>query len=255
MKLIIEKNSERASQVAADLLFGKMLSNRRVNLSITAGATPICTYKILTEKIKDRSYLDHVHYYNFDEIPLRGKDQEDGITMSMLRKLFFDPANISEKQIEKLTGANYQEQDERIQKAGGLDLIFMGIGADGHFCGNLPKLAHFDEWTVKKTAEDCVKIQPNFLDMMLAETINAGFSPEQSGDYYVTMGTKSVLQAKELLMMATGKAKANIVKQAFWGKVTEDIPSSVLRLHPNFILLLDEEAACALNDEERNILY
>ncbi|NVS33112.1 6-phosphogluconolactonase, partial [Listeria monocytogenes] len=63
----------------------------------------------------------------------------------------------------------------------------------------------------------------------------------------VTMGPKSVMHAKEVILFANGKKKAAIIKKALQGPVTEDIPSSIFQLHPNFTVVLDEEAASELN--------
>lgn len=248
MKIIIEKTIEDAAVTAANILLGKMLSHGRVNLAITAGKTPVRTYEILSGAVRNKPHFSRVHYYNFDEIPLKGKDGEDGITMLDLKRLFFNPAGIPACQIEALTGTNYQEHDKRIREAGGLDLIFMGIGADGHFCGNLPRLCRFDEQTVKTTVAENLKNRPDFAEILATVITQSGFSKDTANDYHVTMGPKSVMHAKEILMMATGKSKAAVVNKAFFGKITEDVPASVLQLHPNLTLLLDEDAAGELQN-------
>ena len=60
---------------------------------------------------------------------------------------------------------------------------------------------------------------------------------------YVSMGPKTIMSAKEIVMIAFGKKKANIIKEAFFGPISEDVPASILQTHPNFTLLLDREAA------------
>ena len=142
MKLIITKTYEEMSSIAVNILMGLMYQNKRVNLSITAGSTPKEIYRQMIAQVKGKDYFDNVHYYNFDEIPFKGLDRE-GVTISNLRNDYLTPAGIKEENIHKLTMENYKEFDEMLEKDGGLDAILMGMGADGHFCGNLPKLTKF----------------------------------------------------------------------------------------------------------------
>ncbi len=65
-------------------------------------------------------------------------------------------------------------------------------------------------------------------------------------DAYVTMGPRTIMRSKQIVMIVNGKAKAEIVKRALWGEITAECPSSIFQLHPNFILILDAEAASEL---------
>ena len=91
-------------------------------------------------------------------------------------------------------------------------------------------------------------------DLKVPESIRShtalyyGFIVTFLGDFYVTMGPQSVMtQVRDAVMIVNGKGKAAMVKQAFFGPVTEDVPSSILQLHPNFTLILDADAASELN--------
>lgn len=148
MKLIITEDYQEMSRVAAHHLLGYMSKTRRVNLAITAGSTPKGMYEYLTTLVKGKSWYDNCYFYNFDEIPFRGKEGE-GVTITNLRNLFFTPAGIKEENIQKLTIDNYREHDQKLAREGGLDLVVLGLGADGHFCGNLPNTTHFHEQTVE----------------------------------------------------------------------------------------------------------
>ncbi|ALS02478.1 6-phosphogluconolactonase [Enterococcus silesiacus] len=238
MKIIIEENYEKMSRVAANILLGKMYQQKRVNLAITAGSTPIKMYEYLVSDVKNKSYLDNVHYYNFDEIPFKQK-KGYGVTMTNLNNLFFKPAEIPESQIHPLNEKNYKNQDKRIEQDGGLDLILLGIGADGHYCGNLPRTTKFEDLT-SYVGEDATE---NMKEILLSEV---GGDENERPDFYVTMGPKSVMQAKEIVLFATGKKKAAIIKRAFFGPVTNEVPASLLQTHPNLTIVLDQEAASEL---------
>ncbi|WP_430606858.1 hypothetical protein IGJ55_003204 [Enterococcus sp. AZ170] len=235
MKIIVEENYAQMSRVAANLLLGKMYQNKRVNLAITAGATPVKMYEYLVEDVKNKTYLDNVHYYNFDEIPYKKKSGY-GVTMNNLNKLFFEPAAINPDQIHPLDETNYKTQDLRIEQDGGLDLILLGIGADGHYCGNLPGTTTFEDLT-SYVGEDATE---DMQEILLSEV---GGDENERPNFYVTMGPKSVMQAKEIVLFATGKKKAKIIKQAFFGPVTNNVPASLLQVHPNLTIILDKEAA------------
>ncbi|MBO0438787.1 glucosamine-6-phosphate deaminase [Candidatus Enterococcus ikei] len=233
MKVIVVKDYDELSKVAAQMLIGEMFQrHERVNLAITAGTTPIGMYEKLVDEVKGKSYFDNVHYYNFDEIPYKSGCRE-GVTIGDLRELYFTPAEISEERIHILDGENYEEQDKRVAEAGGLDAILLGIGADGHYCGNLPGTTKFTDFTTKVVCDEAMKerIAPHFENR--AET----------PDFYVTMGPRSVMNARHLILFASGKKKAKIMKAFVEGAITDEIPASILKLHPHLTVILDEEAA------------
>ena len=126
MKLIITEDYQEMSRVAAHHLLGYMSKTRRVNLAITAGSTPKGMYEYLTTLVKGKPWYDNCYFYNFDEIPFRGKEGE-GVTITNLRNLFFTPAGIKEENIQKLTIDNYREHDQKLAREGGLDLVQMVI--------------------------------------------------------------------------------------------------------------------------------
>lgn len=238
MRIIIEKDYEQMSKTVMHLLLGKMYEDRDVHIAITAGASPKRMYELLAEEIRNKKPFTNVTYYNFDEIPF-AKKKGYGVTVSNLKKDYFDPAGISMDNVHVLDFTNYKTHDAYLEKLGGLDAIFMGIGADGHFCGNLPGVTKFGNKTVE------IPIPQDMKPLLAGEV---GGDAEEVPDSYVTMGPRSVLSSKETIMFATGKAKAAIIKKAFFEPVSEDVPSSIFQLHPNFTLVLDEEAASEIKD-------
>lgn len=239
MKLIVTKNYEEMSTVGAQQLLGAMHSQYRTNISITAGSTPKGVYEILVPLVKDKSYFDNVHFYNFDEIPFKGEEDNYGVTMRNLNKAFFDPAKIDRDKIHVLDWTNYETQDERIKEDGGLDFVLLGVGADGHFCGNLPNTTKFGDLT-SRVDEDAT---PDMVNILLSEV---GGVEEKRPDFFVTMGPKSIMQVKKLVMIASGESKAEIVKSLVEGTVTEEMPATLLTTHPNITLIVDQEAAALL---------
>lgn len=138
-----------------------------------------------------------------------------------------------------LDWTNYETQDERLKEDGGLDFVLLGVGADGHFCGNLPDTTKFGDLT-SRVDEDAT---PDMVDVLLNEV---GGVEEKRPDFYVTMGPKSIMQIKQLVMIASGESKAEIVKKLVEGTVTEEFPATLLTTHPNMTLIVDKEAASLL---------
>ncbi|MFB1050652.1 glucosamine-6-phosphate deaminase [Paraliobacillus sp. JSM ZJ581] len=236
MRLIIAKDEKEMSNIAAQHLLGYMYQDRRVNMAITAGSSPVGTYNTLIPQVKNKLYFSNVHYYNFDEVPYRQEDRE-GVTISKLRELYLTPANISRENIHVLDQYNYSKYDEIIKKDGGLDVVLLGVGSDGHYCGNLPGTTKFGDMTSKVTIKEKSKkhILPEF-----------DYIESHLPDYYLTMGPKSIMAIQNLIMIATGKEKSDIIKRLLDGPVDEEIPASILMLHPNLTLIIDADAASKL---------
>lgn len=235
MKMIITETYEEMSTVAAQHILGTMYENRRTNIAITAGTSPIRMYEMLIPQVKGKDYFSDTHFYNFDEIPYKHASCP-GITISTLNDLFLKPANIPTENIHALDENNYQAFDSMIKQDGGLDLFVMGIGADGHYCGNLPGTTRFQDLTSKVPCDERLK---NRIGRLFTDK-------NEIPDFYVTMGPKSVMQARKLMLIASGKEKAAIIKEAFFGPVTPEIPASILQLHPHLTIIIDKDAASEL---------
>lgn len=236
MKIIIEKNYEVLSETTARILLGEMYQDKRVNISITAGASPVGTYEIVTKVIADNvDIYDNVHFYNFDEVQLKG--QEIGLTMGGLTKQFFAPANIKSDNIHPLTMNNYLEKEAEVEAAGGFDLMLIGLGQDGHFCGNMPYAVQFDKTIYKIKLED----KYPWYQMM-----KASFKEQEIPEEMVTMGAAMLMKVKRLVLIVNGKSKAEAVARLLHDDISPEFPASILRLHPNLTIILDADAASAL---------
>ena len=155
------------------------------------------------------------------------------MTISGLRKLFLTPAGIDESRIHKLDPSNYQTQDARIQADGGLDMVVLGLGWDGHFCGNLPGTTAFGDATTRVECDEAMR------ERLIDEFENGIVDVP---DFYITMGPRSIMAARELLMIASGEKKAAPVAKLLCGRVDSAWPATVLTLHPNFTLIVDKAA-------------
>lgn len=237
MNIIRVKDYEEMSRITAACLLGylNLGYERRVNLAITGGSTPVRAYEYVRDFTKG-TMLPDVHYYNFDEI--RSKDGTP-MTLDSLRELYYEPCGIPEDKIEIFSEINYQDYDQKIARDGGLDLIVMGLGSDGHFCGNVP--GTFDDF-----GSGCRSVDSRVTEHVKELIAGASGGEDQMPDFYVTFGPATVMGARKLLLIVNGIKKAGILKQVLEGPVTPQIPASVLRLHPNITLIADAEAASLL---------
>ena len=183
MKVIITEDYQEMSQVAVQHLLGVMHSQHRKNISITAGSTPKGVYEMLVPLVKIKNILSTftfitlMRFHSKGRRPLWCHDDE-------LAQPVFGPAEIDRERIHVLDWTNYETQDERIKADGGLDMVLLGVGSDGHFCGNLPNTTKFGDLTSRVNAN----ATPEMADVLLSEV---GGDKEKQPDFYVTMGPKA----------------------------------------------------------------
>ena len=181
----------------------------------------------------DKRAFENVHFYNFDEIP--DADHEDGITLGSLKEQFFKPAEVAPDHIHALTMENMRQMEQRILGTEPLDLMLIGLGKDGHFCGNMPFVAEFDKAIYPIAIE---KRYPWYCEF------EAIFSSEDKiPSHMVTMGAAMLMKAKRLLLIVNGEGKAEALRRMLTEDISNQFPATVLRLHPNLCILADREAA------------
>lgn len=232
MKLIVEENEIKMSESAIHILLGAMMQDKRVNISLTSGRSPIEMYKLMIPLVKDKEQYKNIQYYLFDDAPYPGKKY--GPNWDEMQELFFKDANIEEERIHSLTLDNWDQFDKEIENAGGIDVMVIGLGYDGHFCSNSPKITPLDSYTYK-------------IDRAWRRTILPHYNSNPEIPFTLTMGPKSLMKVKHLVMIVNGLHKAEILKQFLDTPISDELPATVLKLHPNFTVICDKDAASLLN--------
>lgn len=232
MKLIIEENEQKMSESAMYILLGAMMQDKRVNISLTSGRSPKTLYQLMVPLVKDQEKFKDIEYYLFDDSPYVGETH--GGNWKEMHELFFDPANIPDDRIHIPTMENWQNFDEEIRQAGGIDVMVIGLGWDGHFCANLPRCTPLDSYTY------CMEFNKK-------REVNPTYPERPSQPYSLTMGPKSLMRVKHLVMIVNGKEKAEILKKFLEEPISNEVPSTVLKLHPNFTVICDADAASLLD--------
>ncbi len=160
MKLVIEKDVKAMSENAMYILLGAMLQDKRVNISLTSGRTPRLLYEMMIPLVKDQKKFKDVEYYLFDENPFIG--EKYGTNWAEMKEMFFEPAHILEEHIHRITLDNWHDYDWQIRQAGGIDVMVIGLGHDGHFCGNCPRCTQFDSYTYCMEYKDKLAVNPTY---------------------------------------------------------------------------------------------
>ena len=235
MKLIIEENEQKMSESAMFILLGAMMQDKRVNISLTSGRSPQTMYRMMIPYVKDQEKFKDIEYYLFDENPYI--DEPHGPNWNDMQKLFFKDAHIPDDRIHIMNADNYQQFDNEIRNAGGIDVMVIGLGHDGHFCGNCPRCTPFDSYTY------C-------LDFKEKQTVNPTYADRPRQPFTLTMGPKSLMRVKHLVMIVNGEEKAEILQRFLDEPVNQDVPATILKLHPNFTVICDQDAARFINPQK-----
>lgn len=233
MKIIILKNGKEACEKAALLTIKEIKKKPNLVLGLATGKTMISFYNSLVKHFnkKEVSFFK-VKSFNLDEYDGLGKDDKNSFRHYMDKKLF-EKIDIREENIFFLDGKSKnvnktcKEYDKLLNK-NRRDLQILGIGRNGHIGFNEPG-SNFKSKTRK------IRLGRSTLKD------NRG-----AKKFALTMGIKDIIDAKKIILIATGRGKADAIMNTVKGKINENVPSSILQKHKNVILILDKSAASKL---------
>ena len=242
MKIIRAKDYQDMSRKAANIISAQVIMKPDCVLGLATGGTPVGTYAQLVDWY-NKGDLDfsEVTTVNLDEYRGLPKEHPQSYWYFMNENLFskvnIDPAKTNLPDGTNLdTAAECARYNGIIHKLGGIDLQLLGIGPNGHIGFNEPGEAFELETHCIDLAPTTIEANKRFFDG------NEALVPKQA----YTMGIKTIMQARKVLVVANGKAKAQAVKDAVTGPVTPACPGSILQLQPDCILVADEEALSLL---------
>jgi glucosamine-6-phosphate deaminase len=238
MEIIIQQDAESAAEMAARIFAELIRSKPKAVLGLATGSTPLPLYRKLVDRNLDWSGITS---FNLDEYIGVGPEHPQSYHAFMHGNLF-EHVNIHPANIHIPDGmstdpeAHCREYEEKIQRAGGIDLQLLGIGTDGHIGFNEPTSSLASRTRIKTLTSRTRKDNARF------------FGSEDAVPFHViTMGIGTILDTRKTILLATGKNKAQAVAQAVEGPITSMNPASALQLHPSAIFCLDEEAASELS--------
>ena len=235
MKFITVDTYEKLSRQAANIISAQVILKPDSVLGLATGSSPLGTYKQLIEWYEKGDIdFSKVTSVNLDEyVGLDGTNDQS--YRYFMNKNFFEHINIDLGNTFVPNGCAVdlagegKRYDEHIAELGGIDLQLLGIGLDGHIGFNEP-----DKYFVKSTHvvdlhESTIKANSRFFA-----------SEDEVPKKAITMGMVSIMQAKKILLIASGKEKRDILEKAFYGPITPEIPASILQLHSDITVIYSE---------------
>ena len=239
MKIYKAKDYKDMSRKAANIISAQVIMKPNCVLGLATGSTPIGTYDQLVEWY-NKGDLDfsEVTTVNLDEYKGLPRTNDQSYYYFMHQHLF-DRVNIDPERTNVPNGMEPDAEkecgryEELIRSLGGVDLQLLGLGHNGHIGFNEPGEA-FEKET------HCVDLTESTIESNKRFFASADDVPKQA----YTMGIKTIMQAKKILIVVNGENKADIVERAFFGPVTPEVPASILQLH-NDVTLVGDEAALA----------
>ncbi len=233
--------TEAFDRRAAQYIVRRVIENPRATICFATGDT---TRLIFDEIIRLKNELgvdfSQIHAVNLDEY-VGVSPQSPASCCYRVRESLYDPLGLTEEQFHIPVSPDGEGElacltfERMLERFGGVDLLLLSVGQNGHIAFNEPGT-------------------PFGLGIHIAPITDATKTAKQTlfggrdkvPDSGVSMGVSDVMRAREILFVAKGSHKAEIVKKALYGPVTEDVPASILQLHPNTTALFDEAAAALL---------
>ncbi len=237
MKIYRAKDYNDMSRKAANLISAQILLKPNCVLGLATGSTPLGTYRQLVERY-NHGDLD------FSEITTVNLDEYKGLTHDnsqsyyyFMNENLFSKVNINKSKVFLPDGTEpdsetaCQKYNEILHAVGVIDLQLLGLGHNGHIGFNEPA----DFFT---TETHCITLSERTIQANARFFATAEEVPRQA----YTMGIKTIMSAEKVLVVISGEDKADIVKKAFFGPITPQVPASILQLHRNAVIIADEAA-------------
>ena len=237
IRIYAAENYDEMSEKAARIIVAQVIMKPECVLGLATGSSPVGTYQRLVERYKaGKISFAGVTTVNLDEYKgLSGS--HDQSYRYFMKKHLFDHVDIDQARTHVPEGSNPDAEavcaayEQAIEEAGGIDLQLLGLGPNGHIGFNEP------EDTFPK-ATHCVDLTESTIQANSRLFDRVEDVPRQA----YTMGIGTIMAARSVLVVVEGSHKAEIVKKAFFGPVTPEVPASILQFHPDATVIVDPAA-------------
>lgn len=242
MEIQVLPDYDAVSEAAADVVARTLRAKPSAVLLIPTGTTPLGMYRKLVELHREQGLsFEAATFFNLDEYLGLAPDHPASYHVYMSEN-FYGLVDADPERIHVPEGAapdpeaECERYEAAIREAGGVDLCVLGIGRNGHIGFNEPGASFESRTRVVRLAES-------------TRLVNAAdFEERRAPERAITVGMKTIFESRRALLLASGSNKARAVRAAAHGPVTEEVPASVLRRHPDTTFLLDRDAALLLDD-------
>ncbi|MNU43692.1 Glucosamine-6-phosphate deaminase 1 [compost metagenome] len=242
LNIVKVSSDEQFNEVGAGMIAGLLQSNPRAILGLATGSTPVGVYSHLIELYQQGLVsFAQAQSFNLDEYIGLAADHPESYRRFMNDKLFNHvDIDLKNTHVPDGTAADPEkaalEYTRMLEDAGQVDLQILGIGHNGHIGFNEPA----DELQANTHVVELKKV---------TREANARFfnSIDEVPTHAMTMGIASILKSRQILLMARGASKADILARALTGPLTTQCPASLLQTHPNVVVLVDQAAGGRLS--------
>jgi len=245
MEVIITSSYDEICEKAARIIQQEWQKKNNLVLGLATGETPLGVYKKIIE-MNQRKEIDFSSIIAFSLDEYLGLEEEHPQSFAFyMKENFFRHTNIKMENIFRLEGkppdieTHCQEYEEKIKSYGGIDIQMLGIGRNGHIGFNEPGSSLSSRTRVKTLAEETIRDNARFFT-----------EGQEVPRFCLTMGIGTVMEAKIIILLASGKGKSDAIKSCVEGAVTASVPASALQLHPRVKILVDEEAGSLLTNKD-----
>ncbi len=240
-QVLVLPSVQAASIKAAEIFDQAIREAPQIVLGLATGGTPVACYQELIRRHREEGLdFSAVTTFNLDEYIGLPPDHPQSFR-TFMREQLFDHINIDPERTHVPNGlaedltSHAAAYEEAIRQAGGIQLQLLGIGHNGHIAFNEPGASIDSRTRVVQLTDSTIQNNARFFDAV-DEVPHEG----------VTMGIGTILEAKRIVMLATGAGKAEAVQLALQGPIHSDHPASLLRAHSNVTFVLDPTAASKL---------
>ncbi len=241
MEIIIADDYQAMSRIAADMIERQLLRKPSSVLGLATGSTPVGLYRELVRRHQEEGLdFSKVVTFNLDEYldlpPSHPQSYRYFMDQHLFNHINIDPQNIHvpyghASEVEEFC----QWYEDEIKRAGGIDIQILGIGADGHIAFNEPGSSLGSRTRLKTLTKQTIEDNARFFDNL-----------DEVPRFAITMGVGTILEAREIIMLANGAKKADIVAQAIEGPITAQVSASALQMHRHVTVIVDAEAGSKL---------
>jgi len=244
MEIIIKNDYSDMSTEAAHIIGDQIKRKPNTVLGLATGSTPLGLYNELI-KLNNSGDIDfsNVITYNLDEYIGLTEKHPQSYKYFMYDKLF-SHINIKDENIYLPNGEHFDDKEcelyeDSIKNNGGIDIQILGIGRTGHIAFNEPTSSLKSRTRIKTLTPQTIKDNSRFFN-------NSSDVPI----YAITMGVGTIMEAKKIILMASGKAKAKPIKNAIEGPISSMCSASAIQMHQKSMVIIDEAAASKLSEKE-----
>jgi glucosamine-6-phosphate deaminase len=255
MLVVVHEDYDAMSRKGAEIIASRIRQKPNLILGLATGSTPLGLYSELVRMHKsDGLDFSKVITFNLDEYigvpPEHDQSYHYFMWHSLFKHINVNPSHVYVPQgmYGDLKISSFETDpkiaqfctwyEDEIRKYGGIDVQVLGIGGNGHIAFNEPGSSLGSRTRIKTLTEKTVKDNARFFK-----------SENEVPRYAITMGVGTIMEARELLLLANGEEKADAVKAAVEGPITAMCPASALQLHRKAIILTDKKAATRLSAE------